>query len=211
MGRAFRDRTGERHQHLLVLEYVGQDASKSKRSLWRCQCDCGGEAVVRGDKLTDERAKSCGCLNYWRSPNPHGNRGLPIETLREFGLTGDSVTSGIVAAVSHFKRYQRGARCRGHEWYLSFREFQDITQSGCYYCGILPCPTYHGRLRRAPEYRANGIDRIDSGKGYEQGNVRPCCTMCNKAKGSMASDEFMNWIANLATHWQSKVNSLISV
>lgn len=30
--------------------------------MWRCQCECGNEIVVRGDSLRSGHTKSCGCL-----------------------------------------------------------------------------------------------------------------------------------------------------
>lgn len=30
--------------------------------MWKCQCDCGNEIIVRPDSLTSGHTKSCGCL-----------------------------------------------------------------------------------------------------------------------------------------------------
>lgn len=35
---------------------------KTKRSLWKCRCDCGGEKVVSITQLTTGHTRSCGCL-----------------------------------------------------------------------------------------------------------------------------------------------------
>ena len=37
--RGFEDLTGRRFGKLVVLEYVG--TNKNRRSIWKCQCDCG--------------------------------------------------------------------------------------------------------------------------------------------------------------------------
>ena len=53
------DMSGKRFGRLLVLDYVG---SKSRRSLWRCKCDCGKETIVQGSNLRQGDTTSCGCL-----------------------------------------------------------------------------------------------------------------------------------------------------
>ena len=40
----------------------------------------------------------------------------------------------------------------------------------------------------------NGIDRVDSSKGYVEDNVVSCCKYCNTAKNTMSRDEFFKWI-----------------
>jgi len=44
------------------------------------------------------------------------------------------------------------------------------------------------------DYVYSGIDRLDSSKGYEPGNVVPCCKQCNWAKNDIAYDKFLEWI-----------------
>jgi hypothetical protein len=50
----------ERFGLLVAKERVGAD--KSRNSLWRCECDCGGEAIVQLGNLFSGHTKSCGCL-----------------------------------------------------------------------------------------------------------------------------------------------------
>ena len=42
--------------------------------------------------------------------------------------------------------------------------------------------------------KINGIDRVDSGKGYVINNVVPCCKYCNIAKGEMSREDFLKWV-----------------
>lgn len=44
----------------------------------------------------------------------------------------------------------------------------------------------------------NGIDRVDSKKGYVAGNVVTCCRNCNQAKSDKSIDEFEEWAIRLA-------------
>lgn len=67
-----------------------------------------------------------------------------------------------------YASYKHGAKARGLSFDLSFEEFCSFWQVDCSYCGD-PIPTI-------------GLDRVDSSKGYELGNVVSCCTMCNRMK-----------------------------
>lgn len=45
---------------LTVIEHAGHD--KHGHNLWKCQCKCGNECIVRGGSLKFNNTKSCGCL-----------------------------------------------------------------------------------------------------------------------------------------------------
>lgn len=52
------DITGRRFGRLIAVEYVGR---KSRKSLWRCQCDCGRDTIVDRASLLSGNTTSCGC------------------------------------------------------------------------------------------------------------------------------------------------------
>lgn len=51
---------GQRFGRLFVLEEAGHN--KNGRVLWKCQCDCGNQTIVRSSSLRNGDTKSCGCL-----------------------------------------------------------------------------------------------------------------------------------------------------
>ena len=57
---------GQKYGRLTVLErdfnYVVEHKIKTKRTYWKCQCDCGNILTVRGSHLKNGTTKSCGCL-----------------------------------------------------------------------------------------------------------------------------------------------------
>jgi len=55
----FIDQTGKRFGRLVVLKEVGR--SPSKKVLWKCLCDCGGETVTTTGNLMIGDTTSCGC------------------------------------------------------------------------------------------------------------------------------------------------------
>ena len=54
------DHTGKRYGRLVAIEACGKASNGTV--LWRCKCDCGNEAIIRGPELTRGGTKSCGCL-----------------------------------------------------------------------------------------------------------------------------------------------------
>jgi hypothetical protein len=57
----FIDRTGMRYGRLQVLELGGRTASK--KTLWKCLCDCGNTTAVDACSLATKNTTSCGCAN----------------------------------------------------------------------------------------------------------------------------------------------------
>lgn len=54
--------SGKRFGMLLVLGYDGRN--KWGRANWKCQCDCGNEAIVDGNHLRSGDTQSCGCARF---------------------------------------------------------------------------------------------------------------------------------------------------
>ena len=73
----------------------------------------------------------------------------------------------------------RASTRRGFSFTLSEQEFVTITSKPCHYCD--------GPLPRI----GSGLDRIDNDKGYELGNVIPCCTRCNRTRNRYFTKEEM--------------------
>lgn len=55
-----KDLTGRRFGRLTAVERTGE--KKGSNYVWRCCCDCGGEALVPASLLLKGNTRSCGCL-----------------------------------------------------------------------------------------------------------------------------------------------------
>ena len=72
---------------------------------------------------------------------------------------------------------------------LSFEEYKEIVKLGrCSYCG--------GKLPMV----GHGLDRVNNSLGYTKDNVKPCCKICNLAKGSMMHSIFVRWLNRVASY-----------
>ena len=52
--------TGQRFGRLTAVEPT--EKRRGSSVVWKCQCDCGNESLVRADSLVRGNTKSCGCL-----------------------------------------------------------------------------------------------------------------------------------------------------
>jgi 5-methylcytosine-specific restriction endonuclease McrA len=91
--------------------------------------------------------------------------------------------------------YIRHANRRGHSFDLTTERFEALIQQECHYCGN---PAGNAISRHGLELHYNGIDRLDSAKGYVEGNVVPCCGHCNKAKLNLSHDDFLRLVGRIA-------------
>lgn len=79
--------------------------------------------------------------------------------------------------------YKQSAKKRGYDFLLNPEDFTKLLGSKCHFCGVT---------------KANGIDRIDSKKGYIYGNVLPCCKICNFMKGVNSYSFFIKHIKKIS-------------
>ena len=93
----------------------------------------------------------------------------------------------------------RTASRRSLKWELSEAEWESLAIQNCYYCDVPP-----GNMISAYGFEYNGLDRVDSSKGYLLTNVVPCCRICNIAKTDMAQEDFYNWIRRVYVKTLSK-------
>lgn len=54
------DITGQRFGKLVALSKA---PSRSGKTYWLCQCDCGNQKEIQTDHLTGGKTSSCGCIN----------------------------------------------------------------------------------------------------------------------------------------------------
>lgn len=74
---------------------------------------------------------------------------------------------------------KNGAKQRKKEFLLENDEVKELLNKPCVYCG---------------KQHADGIDRIDSSKGYIKNNVVPCCAICNRMKNNYSVEFFKSQI-----------------
>ena len=105
-----------------------------------------------------------------------------------------------------FLRYKIGSSRNGRNFSITIGQFRAITSRDCHYCGRKPasvciCNKYNpARKTDWGGYIYNGIDRKNNTVGYTILNCISCCYICNRAKSSMAYDEFIAYVSALSEH-----------
>lgn len=183
----FKDRTGDKHGRLTVISHSGKD--HRNKHLWLCLCECGNEKVVVGDNLSSGKSNSCGCLKTEFLAR-RGN---------QYGLYEDREVALLKVQYSHLKRRNK---LKGFSDVISLDEFCTISKSPCKYCGLEYSKEIEDRVNESKKQKrlsdhvlkCNGVDRVDSSKGYTVENSVACCKYCNIAKNTMTESEFYAWI-----------------
>lgn len=183
----FKDLTGQVFGRLTVVSLHHEDLrqwvrQKATVRFYLCRCECGREKVIAGPSLTkDARVRSCGCL------------------LKEYKKTYQS-RSKYFKKDSAFRRvlaqYKLDAKKRGLSWELTDDQFRMLTSSPCHYTGLLPNTIK--TVKSGEVYIYNGIDRLDSAKGYAIENCVPCCTEVNFMKKNMSKERFIELCSKIS-------------
>lgn len=172
------DLTNHNFNNLTVLKETGRK-SKSGDIEWLCKCSCGNLTKGYGGNIKNGHKKSCGCLRskpYYKHENPE-----------------------VSALNSLFTQYQQGAKARNFEFNIDLKTFDYLTQQKCNYCNFEGKIYYRypTKYKRKTTILRNGLDRLDSKKGYTLDNIVPCCTNCNYFKSKLTLTEFITHITKI--------------
>lgn len=151
-----------------------ESPNADEHAYWRCRCDCGRETLTSSASLLAGTSSCKPCSQVPKNP----------VWQQVYGL------------------YKRNARRTKKAFELTTDQFLHLITSNCDYCGREPSQKlWQGTANPAhAAFRWNGIDRIDSDKGYVEGNVVPCCQPCNEMKSDKSRDEFLRLIAAIYRH-----------
>lgn len=186
------DLSGQKFGVLTVIEKINKKRQKKSPNIWLCECSCGNKKNINTSFLKSKKHKSCG---------NNCNHRTSIAPIKKVYSTYKSVA----------KKYSR-------EFLLSLNDFIEITKKPCSYCGDIgvdkakPLQNFI-KFRRSKNkvikntlnikklhYIANGIDRIDSSKGYTKDNSTSCCRPCNIAKSNRTVSDFIEHAKKIANY-----------
>lgn len=174
------DISGQRYGRLVAIAFAGhlRKGSQPKRA-FLFRCDCGAEVVKTLMDVRRADTSSCGCHK---------------KELAKASGEQSRLTHGESSFRSLLATYRRRAKELGVCFTLTEDGFRELTKAPCYYCNVRPSQSKKANRQSFGVYQYNGIDRLDPSLGYSAGNVAPCCGRCNRAKGSMPVNEFLDWI-----------------
>ena len=102
------------------------------------------------------------------------------------------------------------------EWKLSLKEYSNLIHQNCFYCGSSPTTDniWNKSSKRKGDSELiaiNGIDRVNSDKGYVLENCVPCCPCCNSMKSDLPAEQFLKQINKIYTFRKGSTTSLNDV
>ncbi len=175
---------GKRFGRLVAISFSGR--SNSGGRFWECRCDCGKTKHVNVGYLNNGKTRSCGCLQK--------------EVASRFGISRRKPGAAFRRLLQD---YQGNAKKGSREFSLTQEQFRVITLSLCFYCGRVPSQI---KAASGETYLYNGVDRVDSAKGYSEANSVPCCWVCNQMKSTLAQDLFIDAAKRISAHQSKKEN-----
>ena len=81
-------------------------------------------------------------------------------------------------SMTRFAKVARVCKAVGREFSITFAQYEEFLKRPCQYC--------KGPLNET----GSNLDRVDSTKGYVEGNVVTCCAICNSIK-NIHTPEFL--------------------
>ncbi len=165
---------------------------------YKYKCICGNiETAPKHSLLQSKKSRNTYCCSTCRK-----------NKLSEWSKTAcvrykDPIEGKCSTLISNYKSK---AKRKKWEFKLTFAEFKDLVTSNCHYCNLEPnkCRIDNSKSRQGiSRVYFNGVDRVDSSKGYVLNNVVSCCEDCNKAKRNLSYKQFIDLITRIYNNMNS--------
>lgn len=154
---------------------TGYGYYKNNRHFVKTKClRCGEESIRRVDRKNHIYCKIC-----------------QKDSHKQYNHLDTSFNQHVIALKNN-------AKSRNLDFKLNNTEIKKLISNTCYYCGAMPSElsySYYGnKHNKNSGYLANGIDRLNSNKGYTLDNCVTCCSVCNLMKNKFSTSEFFEKI-----------------
>lgn len=178
-----KDLSGQKFNMLTVIERAS--SSRQGSSTWKCMCDCGKEITASSDHLTRKKnpIMGCGCQRFKRGngkPQWNGYEGISGGWWFNHVTKERTQTSRPKVPVTITKEYA---------WDLFISQDKKCSLSGV---DIV--------IAGESKYNTASIDRIDSSKGYEEGNIQWVHKHVNFMKRTYSQEYFIEMCKKIAQH-----------
>lgn len=135
---------------------------KKGNTLWECLCECGRKHLLNNSHFG--RVRSCGC----------------VQSSQQY--------KGV---YSHYlTRIKDGAKARSLEVSVTLEYVGDLLERQDYRCALTGWPIHVHRTSERGKTTAS-LDRIDSDKGYIEGNIQWIHKDINKMKQDFRQERFL--------------------
>lgn len=91
-----------------------------------------------------------------------------------------------------YSKYKSSAKQSGKKFDIDLNYFITTVKTPCVYCNYFP--KKYRLINAKYKIKCNGLDRINSNKGYTKANTVACCRLCNMSKNNLSKTRWKNWI-----------------
>jgi hypothetical protein len=163
---------------------------------WEWTCKCGNKIILSGWRKYNIKCCSLSC------PELNKERGASHRKPKNRTINEQYNSHIYNAKIRNLNSLQK-------------EDWLKIVFLPCYYCGetdtrnYAKYPAYRKKLKNTLtediiaefEVKMNGVDRLDSTKGYDIENCVPCCGTCNFIKSDCTEEKFIIHITKIYKHY----------
>jgi deoxycytidylate deaminase len=170
------DLTGKKFGKLTVIRKTDK-YTKTRGTIWECRCDCGNVIELPSNSLTSGNNITCSKKNEFHQ-----------QKYIEYGEI----------PVSHITHIKNNATKRNLLYNVSADYLWDLFLKQDRKCALSHIEIYFTdnvniSFGKSENNTTASLDRINSSKGYIEGNVQWVHKTVNKMKSNMEDDEFREW------------------
>lgn len=169
-------KVGDKYGRLLIIK----ESSKKirRRTAFECLCDCGNICIKDCVVLKNGHTKSCGCFRVF--------------TTKKRCFKGYQEISG-----RYFCNLKENAKIRNLEFSITLEDVWNLFLEQNRKCALSKVDIRFATNSKDKLGTAS-LDRIDSSKGYIDGNIQWVHKLVNIMKQDMTDEEFINWCKIIA-------------
>lgn len=180
------DLSGRQFGRWHVIRQV-EKRTKCSNRIWECRCECGKVCPVQSSQLVQKKSTQCrSCVN-------RGREGKKNRLSHKWKGCGE--IHGHV-----WKHVARGAEARGHSVSITIEYAWSLFLSQNRRYALSGLPIQFSRTIKARSERTASLDRIDSSKGYIEGNVQWVHRDINLMKQKFSQAHFVAFCKAVADH-----------
>lgn len=178
-GQRLKGKIGQRFNNLVILKKV-----KLKRHFgWLCQCDCGNLVKAEGAELAAGRKYCWNCRN---------------QAISKRNWTGYGEISG-----DFWNSIKRSSVARKIDFQITIEYAWSIFLKQDRKCSLSGVELTFKRNNKDELEKTASLDRIDSSKGYTEGNIQWIHKDINKMKMDLPEDIFINLCCRIAKNYKN--------